>query len=296
MSNPSNLQIATVEFSMKTSPRMELVEENPLYREFILNVESRAPIKIPVTITVAEPLVDAGWNVAFDNDESWLAFRDRADLVIGFRSPTEPGAFWWLARISEDGPAIDIVCHPEVANCPPEKSRMNNPLHYPLDQILTMLILAQRNACIVHAAGVARRGAGVACIGRSGAGKTTLMELIGSDLPLDRLSDDRVILTAESKPQIYGTPWAGEGMVAANLSADLAALVFLHQGEKHELRPIDAKAAVEQLFPTTSIPWFDEPRMSGCLQTLDTVVSGVPAYDLVFRRDSSVAEILDELI
>ncbi len=46
MSNPSNLQIATVEFSMKTSPRMELVEDNPLYREFILESESQASIRV----------------------------------------------------------------------------------------------------------------------------------------------------------------------------------------------------------------------------------------------------------
>jgi hypothetical protein len=142
---------------------------------------------------------------------------------------------------------------------------------------------------------VHRNGRGVACVGRSGAGKTTLIGLLEGRGDFARLSDDRVILRAGDPPRISGTPWAGEGMVAANDTAELAALVFLHQGPAHDLQRITPGEAAAQLLPTTSIPWFDETAMTGCLATLDRLLRDTPAYNLVFRLDGGVADLIDRL-
>jgi hypothetical protein len=56
-------------------------------------------------------------------------------------------------------------------------------------------------------------------------------------------------------------------MIAANDTADLAALIVLHQGPARELQPITPREAVAQLLPTNSIPWFDLAPMTGCLST-----------------------------
>jgi len=187
-------------------------------------------------------------------------------------------------------------CDPEVIEKTPTLTRIANPIHYPLDQLLTMFLLAERGGCIVHAAGVHRNGRGIACIGRSGAGKTTLMALLEGRADLDRLSDDRLILRAGEPSLVSGTPWAGEGMVAANDTAELAALVFLHQGTTHDLSAIAPREAAAQLLPTTSIPWFDEPAMTGCLATLDRLVRDTPAFNLQFSLDGGVADLIDRLI
>ena len=178
----------------------------------------------------------------------------------------------------------------------PALTRIANPIHYPLDQLLTMFLLAERGGCIVHAAGVHRKGCGIACIGRSGAGKTTLMGLLEGRGDFARLSDDRVILHAGDPHLVSGTPWAGEGMVAANDTADLAALIFLHQGPAHALQPITPREAAAQLLPTTSIPWFDEAAMTGCLATLDRLIRDTPAFNLFFRLDGGVTDLIDRLI
>jgi hypothetical protein len=296
MSTSFHLDIPGVVFDLQTRPGIEVVEHHPFYREFYGRRRATTDaLTARVEVTIGRPLPDPGWPVVFDSGDAWLAFRDGGDLIFAFRSPVEPGAFWWVARLIGGGPIIRVVCDPEVVDCTPELERIANPIHYPLDQLLTMVLLAGRGGCIVHAAGVHRGGRGVACVGRSGAGKTTLMGLLDGRGDLARLSDDRVILRVGDPPRISGTPWAGEGMIAANETADLAAFIFLHQGPAHELQPITPREAAAQLLPTTSIPWFDEAAMTGCLATLDRLLRDTPAYNLVFRLDRGVADLIDQL-
>ena len=186
---------------------------------------------------------------------------------------------------------VDILGFPEASI-----TGYVNPLRYPLDQLLTMFVLASRGGCIVHSAGLAVDNRGVAFVGKSGAGKTTLMSVIEDRPGNTRLSDDRVIFRLEDNcARIYGTPWAGEGMVAANANADLAAIVFLHHSPENHLEPIAAREAAEQLLPTTSIPWFHTGAMTGCLDTLDRIVENTPCFNLHFRPDRDITEIISPL-
>jgi hypothetical protein len=176
-------------------------------------------------------------------------------------------------------------------------SALDNPLHYPLDQLLLMFALAPRRGLVIHAAGVAHCGIGVFCAGRSGAGKTTFMGLRHPSSRLHGLSDDRVVVREISGEfRVFGTPWPGEGRVASTQSASLGAVVFLHHGEHTELRRIDSKAALPQLLETTSILWFDPKRMAagvGCCQNL---VDTLPCYELVFRPEPAAFELIESLL
>ncbi len=297
MSGAFTLEIPGLVFDVRTAPEIEIAEEHPLYRQFIGKRPRAADaLQVEVEVLLGDPAVDSRWPVVFDSGESWLALRDGGESILAFRSPTGPGAFWWTARFTPGETHVKVICDPEIVEESPALIRIANPIHYPLDQLLTMFLLADRGGCIVHAAGVHRGGRGIACIGRSGAGKTTLMGLLEGRTGLERLSDDRLILRAGEPPLVSGTPWAGEGMVAANDTAELTALVFLHQGPAHELQAISPREAAAQLMPTTSIPWFDEPAMTGCLATLDRLVRETPAFNLQFGLDGGVADLLDGLI
>ena len=297
MSAPFTLAIPGIRFELHASPGIEIAEKHPLYREFVGDTQvTEDSVKIPVEVVVGDPAIDPLWDLVFETGESWLALRDDRDIVLAFRSPTDPGALWWTALFTPGEFHVKVICDPEVIEETPALTRIANPIHYPLDQLLTMFLLAQRGGCIVHAAGVHRKGRGIACIGRSGAGKTTLMSLLEERTDLERLSDDRLILRTGEPSLVSGTPWAGEGMVAANHTADLAALIFLHQGPAHALQPITPREAAAQLLPTTSIPWFDEAAMTGCLATLDRLIGDTPAFNLFFRLDGGVTDLIDRLI
>jgi hypothetical protein len=291
------LGIAGLEFKVPVADDLEIVERHPLYREFVgPGADGRADVEVAVDLELGLPQVDPEWPIVFDSGESWLAFRDGGDLVVAFRSPGEPGAFWWTARADREVSRVEVVCDPEVVERGPSLTRIANPLHYPLDQILTMFALARRGGCIVHAAGAARGGRGVAFVGRSGAGKTTVMSLLEDLVELERLSDDRVVVrTRAGSPRLHGTPWAGEGLVASAAAAELAALVFLHHGAEDRLEPISPSAAAEQLLPTVSVPWFDRELMTGCLDSIDALVRGTPAYELRFRPHRGIAMLVDGL-
>ena len=295
MKSQFHLQLPGVFFEVRCEAGIEIVESRPLYREFVSG-SGEGGFVVPVNIRVGTPRLDEAWPVVFESGDTWSLFRDGEDLVAAFPSPTQPGAFWWMARLTSRDPSVDLECDPEIIRQTDSVTQIVNPLHYPLDQILTMMILSIRGGCIVHAAGVHRGGNGLACIGRSGAGKSTLMRLLERRTDLGRLSDDRLILVRGKPATVSGTPWAGEGMVAANETAQLAALVFLHQGDDHELRAIEPREAAAQLLPTTSIPWFDEPSMTGCMATLDHLVRNIPSYNLVFRLDDGVSDLIDHLI
>ncbi len=84
-------------------------------------------------------------------------------------------------------------------------------------------------------------------------------------------------------------------MVAANASADLGAVVMLHHGPENRLEPIGAAEAARQLLPTASIPWFDTDALSGCFYTLDRIVRTTPCFNLHFRPDSDVTDVVSVL-
>jgi hypothetical protein len=296
MSAPSVLSIAGIELKLRAPSSLSLIDEAPLYRPFTSG-ESASPEteQLSATVALGEPVPDPAWTVLFDSGESWLAYGDRDDLVFAFRSPTSPGRFWWFARLVGGDAPIQLLFDAELVASNDHGDVLLDALNYPLDQLLLMWLLATRRGCIVHAAGAARDGRGVVFIGRSGAGKTTLMRQLEAVEDLHRLSDDRIILRLGPPHRLYGTPWAGEGLVAANEAAEIAALVFIHQGGEHQLEPIAPARAAYQLLPTTSVPFFDEDRSAACIQTLDELVQAVPAYDLYCRPDPGVAEVIEPL-
>ena len=110
------------------------------------------------------------------------------------------------------------------------------------------------------------------------------------------LSDDRVVLrTLGGERKLFGTPWAGDERVAANASARLGAIVFLHQKTENRLVPIDRSEALKQLLPTACIPWFDPAGAAQGLSICGEFVGAIPAFELHFRPERSAISVLDSL-
>ncbi|MEI6727129.1 MAG: hypothetical protein WCN81_13010, partial [Actinomycetes bacterium] len=165
----------------------------------------------------------------------------------------------------------------------------------PLDRLLIMTHLVRRGGLIVHSAGLVMDGAGLAFLGVSGAGKTTLSELlVAAGLGDGVLSDDRTIVRTgdASRHTVWGTPWPGDAGIARNLGAPLGALYFLRQEQRNEIVALTPSAAVERLFPVISCPWYDRGLTTAVLDTCERLVADVPCYEFRFARDQGAVEAL----
>ncbi len=300
------LAIGGVRFAVDALENPEPVEDDATYVSFIDSGVS-VDVEVPVSLTLDPAPEVAGLPVLFDTEETWTAFADGDDVVLRLRASGGPADYLWQAHLVPVAPLrgdllpgetqVRVHCGPLLVSRQRDAVELRNPLHYPLDQLLLMFLLARRRGVIVHAAGLARAGRGVFLAGRSGAGKTTFMRQCAGHPDLLGLSDDRVIARETGGAlSLYGTPWAGEGRIAANRREDLAAIAFLHQAPRNELRPIGAAAALQQLLATVSILWFDRPRMEAAMGLCERLVSSVPCYELHFRPEAAAVELLDQLI
>ncbi len=297
----NELTIGGLRFALEHPPGLEPVEDDATYESF-LAPGSPADLETSVSLTL-DPAPDvAGLPVLFDTEETWTAYRDGDAVVLRLRGAGGAAHYLWQARLAPaadggSGHRITVHCGNQLVERKGDTLELRNPLHYPLDQLLLMFLLALQQGVIVHAAGLARAGRGVFLAGRSGAGKTTFMRQCTGRADLEGLSDDRVIAREiDGSLKLFGTPWAGEGRVAVNRRADLAAVAFLHQSRRNELRPIGAAAAFQQLLATVSILWFDRERMEAATSFCERLVSSVPCYELHFRPEPGAADLLNQLI
>jgi hypothetical protein len=172
---------------------------------------------------------------------------------------------------------------------------LQNQFHYPLDRILVMYLLRQ-SGIVLHAAGMVYAGKGVAFVGVSGAGKSTISGLAAGRPGWACLSDDRVILSLPGTPAIHGTPWPGDARLAVNDCAPLCRLLLLERGAVNEIRPLSPREALAHLAQTTSLPWYDAEYIEDGLAACDEIVRRIPCAALTFRPEASAVETVERLL
>lgn len=316
LSPPFELTVGGLCYHVTGSDGLEVSERDPCYTSFLppANQQASAPrldeVGLPVEIRLDEAPDLNGATLLFDTGEAWSAHQHSTDLFLRMRGPGHgPESYQWIAQLPKSLTSVVLHCSERlVEERQPNSIRLANPLRYPLDQLLTSLVLAPRDGLIVHGAGlVARHGdvtedQAIVFAGVSGAGKTTFMGLCADEPELAGLSDDRIILRhstrhhATSDILAFGTPWAGEGRVAVHRSAGLRAVCFLQHADRDRLRTLTSRDALERLLPVTSIPWFLPRLMEPALSFCERLVEEVPFFELGFRPESNGGDLVRRVL
>lgn len=289
------LSIGGVPFLLEAGGLAILQEESEPYRSFLLPPpEAEPPDAVHVHLEVAARPSFEG-DVLFSSEATWAVHAAGEERAVVFRGPASTEALW-VARFRPGGREVSVLCAPKLVEDGPAGPALKSPFRYPLDQILTMYLLAGRGF-VVHAAGFDYRGHGVAFPGVSGAGKTTIARLIGSRPDWTGLSDDRVAVRVDGEaPALYGTPWPGEGRVAVNGVAPMRGLLFLEKGPENVVRAAGAAEGLSRLLQVVSIPWFDRAILPRALAACEEAVLRVPAAVLAFRPDDGAAETAEQAV
>jgi hypothetical protein len=226
----------------------------------------------------------------FDSGSTWQLYYKEDAYLFRFTSLVFGSLPYKIAFFNPEFSSGEVYLHRPFFN----KGQSVDPLAYPLDELLTINLLAKGRGTEVHACGIVDSlGRGHLFVGQSGAGKSTMARLWENEPNIIVLSDDRIILRKmKNSIWMYGTPWHGEAGVASPAQVPLTTIYFLEKGQKNELIAQKPSDSISRLFACSFSPFYNREALNFTLGFLEDVVINVPCYGLKFKPDKSVVELI----
>ena len=297
MSDLINIEIAGINFSIRCRDSIILQDYDPAYKSFLKIEEDPTAIDIPIDLELNTMPDAKHLTKIFDSGQSWSMYQNSNDYVVMLNPPAFNKKPIWMAKFDHLVKNVAVYLGDLLINKSNSRLAVSNPVKYPLDQILLMYFLSQREGALIHAAGIGINGKGYIFPGKSGAGKSTIsLQFLGQDT-MEMLSDDRVIIRKiDGTFRVFGTPWAGEAGIAANRSIPLYGIFFIRHGPENKIKELKPVEAFERLMPVTSILWYDPEAMDKILLFCDDLTSSIPAYNLHFKPGVEVVDVFENFV
>jgi hypothetical protein len=225
----------------------------------------------------------------FDSGGPWRLYRHRDGFLFRFFSSTLASSPYKTALFTHDFSRGEVRLHrPFFAD-----ATIVDPLEYPLDELLVISLLGHGRGVEIHGCGVVEGSTGYLFVGQSGAGKTTLARLWLAERDAVIVSDDRVVLRADTDGVwMHGTPWHGEEPLASPGRARLAGVFFLQQHEREAVVPVGRLDGVARLFAASFPPFHNAAALDFTLGFIDSVVRATPCFELRFAPAATVLELV----
>jgi hypothetical protein len=293
-----NMEIAGVNLALNCQDSISLQDLPATYKPFLKKIN---PIEKTININIDLEFNNIpdikNMTKVFDTGESWSMFMNCDKYFIALNPPELKGKIVWLVQFNRDFEKATIYCSNLLIDKAGSNTKVTNPFQYPLDQILLMYFMSQREGALIHAAGIDINGRGYIFPGKSGAGKSTLTSQFTFVKNMEFLSDDRVVIRKIDRTfKVFGTPWAGEAGIAENKNFLLYGIFFINQGTENKIKEIKPAEAFERLMPVTSIPWYDREIMTRILDFCEDMISNIPAYELQFKPDNEVVDVFEKFV
>jgi hypothetical protein len=291
-------EIAGVELQIEgEDARQEIREVDSAFGDFYFQKNAPGPdrrIKIQIS-TSPIPAFEKGSKL-FSADGAWSAFKDACFYWI-VNHPSALSTPIWAVRFDLDFSYGTVFCVQNLKINHNGGMIIYNPVSYPLDQIILMHYLARIGGMIIHSAGWRVNDSGWIFAGKSGAGKSTISNLIVEATGGTFLSDDRIIVRKIGNDFfMYGTPWPGDAGYAVNESVPLKGIFFLSKGEKNSIRKLSPAEAIPRLMPVVSVPWYDRKKVGLMMGFFEDLIAALPMYELTFIPDAAIVRQLQDFI
>jgi hypothetical protein len=298
MAHSISTEIAGVHLSINCHNSITLQDLPPVYKPFLRKTHSEAGmIKLTIDLDMNNIPGTKDFKKILDSDQSWSMYCSDNGYMITFMQPGDKNIPLYLVYISLDFTEITIHCSEKLVQTHNDKSSVLNPVCYPLDQILLMYYLAQREGALIHAAGLCFNNKGYIFPGKSGAGKSTISRQFAGIDEYEFISDDRIIVRKmDNTFKAFGTPWPGEAGIAVNKAVPLSGIFFISQASFNKIEEIKPHKALERLLPVVSIPWYDKEVMIKILDFCEDLISHVPVYELHFKPGNEIIDVFQNFV
>jgi hypothetical protein len=276
----ARLRVAGLTLAVRSSRRLPGLRQPPRLRAFTPTTGA----DIALSAVEAAPPEPRPGSRLFDSGGLWSVYRHGADLLYVFREPL-PGRVPYKALLIDDGLRQGTLFLPKA----PQSGKTGYALAFPLDELVFQHRLAREGGFEVHACAARMSGGVVFFCGVSGAGKTTLAQVLHR-AGVEVLSDDRVAVRPRGGRLLaYGTPWHGSGRFASPEGGPLRAVFLLKQAARSQAAPV-TEGAVARIFARTFPPLWDARGVQGVLAACGLAAATVPVFELRFRKDRSALE------
>ncbi len=156
--------------------------------------------------------------------------------------------------------------------------------------IMFQVLIQHYNGFVFHASTIMHKGMGIAFSADSGTGKSThtaIWQKVYKDTVI--INDDApIIRIIDSKPYIYGAPWAGTTGINTNVKAPLRAIVFLERGEENSIAELSTLNGIKRFFAQIRNPVTTE-HMTNVMMALDSVITAGGIYLLKCNMEDNAA-------
>lgn len=229
----------------------------------------------------------------------WAIYRKGCDWIyLGISPDPEDPSLHRVAIFNDDHTRARIF------NSSPDiflKGGHSSLTLFPSDQILLARVLADRNACYFHSAGMILDGKGLLFVGHSRAGKSTTVKMLkarGEILRGEILCDDRNIVRHWPEGfRIHGTWSHGEVPIVSSAAAPLNAILFLRKSGKNRLTPLDdRKMIIQKLMSCLIKPFETTDWWHKNISLLEEITRSVPCYQMEFDMSGKIVQELQKLL
>ena len=223
----------------------------------------------------------------FESGSTWTLYLSQGKYLLS-NSVLEAGTPFERMLVMDSGLITGDLYAPDGSSLALFPAR---PLPYPLDQVLTIMLLSRGRGFLLHACGIDDHGAGYLFAGNSGHGKSTMAKL-WHDRGASVLNDDRIVLREKDGAfWMYGTPWHGDFKEhAAEEGLPVQKIFFLSQGNPNTASRKHGTEAVTMLLTRAFPPLWDKEGMAFTMDFCHVVTQKVSCYELNFFPDERVID------
>lgn len=166
---------------------------------------------------------------------------------------------------------------------------------YSLDSFLrvflSIFLIVKLNGFLMHASAIKLKDTGLVFTGPSGAGKSTIVTLKEN---LHILSDEIIAVRKYNGSfYVYGTPFMSKFVFGgSNDKAALKSIFFLEKSKCNKKLPVNGMQAIKKMLPNILFFGRDKTINSDLLDLIEDLVKNSKLYDLLFRKDESIFDII----